>query len=113
VSVPCAEVLDRMLILGRAHLLAVLGKYQARCNAARPHHCIAQQSYGSSSWRSRAMHANKPRLTTDRGRRRRRPPQRKAVKRARAARTADLRPPASSSIRAASTTSPAHKSVLS
>ena len=35
------EVLDRMLILGEAHLRAVLTGYQAHYNAARPHHGIA------------------------------------------------------------------------
>jgi transposase InsO family protein len=36
------EVLDRMLILGEAHLRAVLAEYQAHYNAARPHQGIAQ-----------------------------------------------------------------------
>jgi len=36
------EVLDRMLILGAAHLCAVLAEYQAHYNAARPHQGIAQ-----------------------------------------------------------------------
>ena len=36
------EVLDRMLILGAAHLSAVLAEYQAHYNAARPHQGIAQ-----------------------------------------------------------------------
>ena len=36
------EVIDRMLILGEAHLRAVLAEYQAHYNAARPHQGIAQ-----------------------------------------------------------------------
>jgi transposase InsO family protein len=32
------ELLDRMLILGEAHLRAVLTGYQAHYNTARPHH---------------------------------------------------------------------------
>jgi putative transposase len=38
------EAPDRMLILGEAHLRAVLAEYQAHCNynAARPHQGIAQ-----------------------------------------------------------------------
>lgn len=36
------EVLDRMLILGEAHLRAVLARYQAHYNTARPHQGIAQ-----------------------------------------------------------------------
>jgi putative transposase len=36
------EILDRMLILGEAHLRAVLAEYQAHYNAARPHQGIAQ-----------------------------------------------------------------------
>ena len=36
------EVFDRMLIVGEAHLRAVLAEYQAPYNAARPHQGIAQ-----------------------------------------------------------------------
>ena len=36
------EVLDRALILGEAHLRAVLTGYQTHCNTARPHQGIAQ-----------------------------------------------------------------------
>ena len=36
------ELLDRMLILGEAHLRAILTEYQARYNSARPHQGIAQ-----------------------------------------------------------------------
>jgi transposase InsO family protein len=37
------ELLDRVLILGEAHLCAVLTDYQAHYNAARPHQGIAQR----------------------------------------------------------------------
>ena len=37
------ELLDRTLILGVAHLRAVLTEYQAHYNMARPHHGIAQR----------------------------------------------------------------------
>jgi putative transposase len=37
------ELLDRMLILGEAHLRAVLTGYQAHYNTARPHQGIAQR----------------------------------------------------------------------
>jgi putative transposase len=37
------EVLDRVLILGEAHLRAVLTEYRAHCNTARPHQGIAQR----------------------------------------------------------------------
>jgi putative transposase len=37
------ELLDRMLILGQAHLRAVLTDYQAHYNTARPHQGIAQR----------------------------------------------------------------------
>jgi len=37
------EVLDRTLILGEAHLRAVLTEYQTHYNTARPHQGIAQQ----------------------------------------------------------------------
>jgi putative transposase len=36
------EVLDRTLILGEAHLRAVLSGYQTRYNTARPHQGIAR-----------------------------------------------------------------------
>jgi putative transposase len=36
------EALDRMLILDKAHLRAVLAEYQAHYNAARPHQGIGQ-----------------------------------------------------------------------
>jgi putative transposase len=36
------DVVDRMLILGAAHLRAVLAEYQAHYNAARPHQGIGQ-----------------------------------------------------------------------
>jgi len=37
------EVLGRVLILGQAHLRAVLTEYQAHYNTARPHQGIAQR----------------------------------------------------------------------
>ena len=37
------ELLDHMLILGEAHLRAVLTQYQAHYNGARPHQGIAQR----------------------------------------------------------------------
>ena len=37
------EILDRVLILGEAHLRAVLAEYQAHYNGARPHQSIAQR----------------------------------------------------------------------
>jgi hypothetical protein len=37
------EILDRVLILGKAHLRAVLTDYQAHYNTARPHQGIAQR----------------------------------------------------------------------
>jgi putative transposase len=37
------ELLDRSLILGEAHLRAVLTEYQAHYNTARPHQGIAQR----------------------------------------------------------------------
>jgi transposase InsO family protein len=37
------ELLDRMLILGEAHLRAVLAEYQVHYNTARPHQRIAQR----------------------------------------------------------------------
>lgn len=37
------EVLDRTLILGDAHLRAILTEYQMHCNTARPHQGIEQQ----------------------------------------------------------------------
>ena len=37
------ELLDRILIIGRRHLQAVLIEYQAHYNAARPHQGIAQR----------------------------------------------------------------------
>ena len=37
------ELLDHMLILGEAHLRAVLAEYQAHYNSARPHQGIAQR----------------------------------------------------------------------
>jgi transposase InsO family protein len=42
VGTPRREVPDTMLILGEAHLRAVLAEYQAHYNAARPHQGIAQ-----------------------------------------------------------------------
>jgi transposase InsO family protein len=40
------ELLDRVLILGEAHLCAVLGEYQVHYNTARPHQGIAQRVPG-------------------------------------------------------------------
>jgi transposase InsO family protein len=40
------ELLDRMLILGAAHLRAVLIEYQVHYNTARPHQGIAQRVPG-------------------------------------------------------------------
>ncbi len=37
------ELLDRVLILGAAHLLAVLAEYQEHYNTARPHQGIGQR----------------------------------------------------------------------
>jgi putative transposase len=37
------EVLDRVLILGEAHLRVVLAEYQAHYNTARPHQGVAQR----------------------------------------------------------------------
>jgi transposase InsO family protein len=37
------ELLDRVLILGEAHLRAVLAEYQAHYNTAQPHQGIAQR----------------------------------------------------------------------
>lgn len=37
------EVLDRVLILGQAHLRAILTEYQMHYNTARPHQGIAQR----------------------------------------------------------------------
>ena len=37
------ELLDRVLILGEAHLRTVLADYQAHYNTARPHQGIAQR----------------------------------------------------------------------
>jgi putative transposase len=37
------ELLDRVLILGEAHLRAVLAEYQVHYNTARPHPGIAQR----------------------------------------------------------------------
>ena len=36
------ELLDRVLILGKAHLRTVLAEYQVHYNTARPHQGIAQ-----------------------------------------------------------------------
>jgi transposase InsO family protein len=41
------ELLDRVLILGEAHLRAVLIEYRVHYNAARPHQGIAQRVPGS------------------------------------------------------------------
>ena len=38
------EILDRVLILGEAHLRTVLAEYQAHYNTARPHQGIARAS---------------------------------------------------------------------
>jgi transposase InsO family protein len=54
------EVLDRTLILGEAHLRAVLTEYQAHYNTARPHQGIAQHVPGSDRHIPRAV-------VTDRG----------------------------------------------
>lgn len=37
------ELLDRVLIVGEAHLRAILAGYQAHYNTARPHQGIAQR----------------------------------------------------------------------
>ena len=37
------ELLDRVLILGEAHLRIILTEYQAHYNTARPHQGIAQR----------------------------------------------------------------------
>jgi putative transposase len=41
------ELLDRTLILGQAHLRAVLAEYQEHYNAARPHQGIGQRVPGA------------------------------------------------------------------
>ena len=41
------ELLDRVLILGEAHLRTVLTEYQEHYNRARPHQGIAQRVPGS------------------------------------------------------------------
>ena len=41
------ELLDRVLILGEAHLRTVLAGYQAHYNTARPHQGIAQRVPGA------------------------------------------------------------------
>ena len=38
------ELLDRVLILGEAHLRAVLAEYQEHYNTARPHQGIGQRT---------------------------------------------------------------------
>jgi putative transposase len=38
------ELLDRMLILGEAHLRTILAEYQVHYNTARPHQGIAQRA---------------------------------------------------------------------
>ena len=40
------ELLDRMLILGEAHLRTVLAEYQVHYSTARPHQGIAQRVPG-------------------------------------------------------------------
>jgi putative transposase len=48
------EVLDRVLILGEAHLRAVLTEYQVHYNTARPHQGIAQRVPGQEPDAARA-----------------------------------------------------------
>jgi putative transposase len=50
------ELLDQILILGQAHLRAVLTEYQVHSNTARPHQGIAQRVPGSER--------DAPRVTT-------------------------------------------------
>jgi putative transposase len=38
------ELPDRVLILGEAHLRAVLAEYQEHCNTARPHQGMDQRT---------------------------------------------------------------------
>ena len=38
------ELLDRLLILGEAHLRAVLAEYQEHYNTTRPHQAIGQRT---------------------------------------------------------------------
>jgi transposase InsO family protein len=40
------EILDRVLIVGEAHLRTVLAEYQVHYNTARPHQGIAQRVPG-------------------------------------------------------------------
>jgi transposase InsO family protein len=49
------EVLDRTLILGEAHLRAVLTEYQHHYNTARPHQGIAQRVPADERNAPRAM----------------------------------------------------------
>jgi putative transposase len=51
----CREVLDRTLVLGEAHLRAVLTEYQHHYNTARPHQCIAQRVPADERDSPRAM----------------------------------------------------------
>jgi len=39
-----SECLDRMFILGRRHLEAVLGEYVKHCNQHRPHQSLSQRA---------------------------------------------------------------------
>jgi hypothetical protein len=51
------EFLDRMLVLGEAHLRTVLTEYQAHYNCARPHQGIAQRVPGRPSvWHTATDH---------------------------------------------------------
>ena len=62
------ELLDRVLILGEAHLRAVLAEYQEHYNTARPHQAIGQRTPCSQD------HAPRPTATNLRTERIRRKP---------------------------------------
>ena len=56
------ELLDRVLILGAAHLRAVLAEYQEHYNTARPHQGINQRTPDQESWLMSTRRRGGPRL---------------------------------------------------